>query len=194
MEKKAKTSRGEDKRIRIVEAATQLFSRYGFKRTSLDLLAAEAGVAKPTVYAYFTDKEAIFVAVVEHVGARLHAAAEEASNGDAPIEERLAAMLSAKHTTYYELVEASPHAQELVDSQNRLAAGVVEKADRAYLRLVAQVIERSDLSPSRAGLTPNSAAHLFVRASSGAAHDATSGASHRRHVAEIVRVLCLAMR
>jgi len=192
--KKAKTSRGEDKRARIVEAASALFARYGVKRTSIDLLAAEAGVAKPTVYAYFDDKEAIFVAVAEHVCEELYAAAREAAEGPGAVEERLAAMLGAKHTRYYELVSASPHAQELVATQNRLAAAVIEKADRAYVKLVAQVLEASELSPARAGLTVNAAAHLLVRATAGASHDATSVAGHRRHLAEIVRVLCLGMR
>jgi AcrR family transcriptional regulator len=186
--------RSDDKRGRIVAAATVLFSRYGYKRTSIDLLAAEAKVAKPTVYAYFADKEAVFTAVVEHVAGLIHADAEAAAAGPEPVEERLAAMLSAKHTRYWELVHASPHAAELVDSQDAVAARVVERADRAYLRLLTGAIEGSALEPARAGLTPAAAAQLLVRATSGAAYDATSAAVHRRHVGEIVRVLCRGMR
>lgn len=194
MEKRPKASRGEDKRARIVDAATALFARYGVKRTSIDLLAAEAGIAKPTVYAYFEDKDAIFVAVAEHVCARLYADAKAAAEAPGTIEERLTAMLSAKHTSYWELVQASPHARELVDSQNALAAAIVEKADRAYVRLVSDVIAASELRPDRIGLGATAAANLLVRATAGASHDATTAQSHRRHVAEIVRVLCLGLR
>jgi len=188
-------TKGEDKRRRIVEAATSLFNRYGFKRTSVDLLAAEAGVAKPTVYAYFDDKDAIFRAVAEHVCDELLAAAERASTADAPIDERLGGMLAAKLTRYWELVHASPHAQELLDSQGRLGSEVVQRADRAYLDLLASVIESSkEIDPRRAGLTAKSAAALLVRAASGAAYDATSAASHRKHLTEIVRVITAAMK
>src|SRR5262245_11315753 len=53
------------KRANILKAAVTLFSRHGFKRTSVDLLAEEAKVAKPTIYAHFQDKDALFAAVCE---------------------------------------------------------------------------------------------------------------------------------
>ena len=40
-----------ERRARIVLAATDLFSAYGYRRTSMDQLAHAAGVAKPTLYA-----------------------------------------------------------------------------------------------------------------------------------------------
>ena len=55
----------EERRASIVRAATELFSRYGYKRTSMDLLAGQAGVAKPTLYAYFADKDAIIDAAIK---------------------------------------------------------------------------------------------------------------------------------
>ena len=186
--------RREDKRRRIIEAATSLFNRYGFKRTSIDLLAAEARVAKPTVYAYFEDKEALFRAVVEAVCDDLLSAAQQASEREAPIEARIAAMLSAKFTRYFELVQASPHAQELIASQGQLGAEIVQRADRAYLALLVSVLGSSDLDPGRVGLSVTGAAHLLLRASSGAAYDAKTPAAHKRHLVEIVRVFTAAMR
>ncbi|MDX2090696.1 MAG: TetR/AcrR family transcriptional regulator [Kofleriaceae bacterium] len=187
-------SKSTDKRERIVEAATALFHRYGFKRTSVDLLASEARVAKPTVYAYFEDKEAIFRAVVTAVCDELVETARRASARAGPIEERLAAMLAAKFTRYFELVQASPHAQELIDSQGQLGAEIVQRSDRAYLALLVSVLEGSELDPGRAGLTATAAAQLLLRAASGAAYDAKTPAAHRRHLTEIVRVVVRAMR
>lgn len=187
-------SKSEDKRRRIVAAATSLFNRYGFKRTSVDQLAAEAGVAKPTIYAYFDDKEAIFRAVVEAVCDEMVSGAKDASARDAPIEERLAAMLSAKLTRYFELVLASPHAAELVDSHGTIGAEIVQRADRAYLALLVRVIEESELDPKRMKLSAAAAAQLLLRAASGAAYDAKTPAAHRRHVAEIVRAIVAGMR
>jgi AcrR family transcriptional regulator len=189
------SARAEDTRRRILDAAVGLFSRYGFKRTSVELLAAEAGVAKPTVYAYFEDKDAIFRGVVETVCEGLLADAEAASRSSAPIEERLAAVLSAKLTRYFELVHASPHAQELVSSQSQLGADVVQRFDRAFFRLLVSVIEGApELDPKRLGLNATAAAQLVLRAASGAGYDATTGAAHRKHLAEIVRAIVAAMR
>jgi len=52
------------KRAAILEAAKGLFSHDGYARTSMDQIAAEAGVSKLTVYSHFGDKEALFAAAV----------------------------------------------------------------------------------------------------------------------------------
>lgn len=53
-----------DKRMSIVLAASELFAEHGVSSTSVDAIARRAGVSKPTIYAYFDGKEAIFAAVV----------------------------------------------------------------------------------------------------------------------------------
>jgi TetR/AcrR family transcriptional regulator, mexJK operon transcriptional repressor len=58
------TTRSELKQKAILDAATELFLRQGFPRTSMDEVAARAGVSKQTVYAQFESKEALFVAIV----------------------------------------------------------------------------------------------------------------------------------
>ncbi|MBX8496508.1 TetR/AcrR family transcriptional regulator [Pseudomonas cichorii] len=53
-----------EKRKAILEAAKDLFVRHGYGNTSMDSIAAEAGVSKLTVYSHFTDKETLFSAAV----------------------------------------------------------------------------------------------------------------------------------
>lgn len=186
--------RGEDKQQRILEAAITLFARHGFRKTSVDQLASEAGVAKPTLYAYFQDKDAIFTAVVQTVCDRMLADAEAAGESEAPLVERLAAMLAAKHTRYWELVHASPHAAELLDSQTSLAGEQVQRFDKAFLKILARTLEHTDeLDLRGAGLSVNAAAGLLLRAAAGAGYDATSASMHARSLGEIVRVLVRGM-
>ena len=52
------------KRQAILNAAKNLFVRNGYASTSMDAVAAEAGVSKLTVYNHFTDKETLFSAAV----------------------------------------------------------------------------------------------------------------------------------
>lgn len=52
------------KRQAILTAAKELFVRNGYTSTSMDAVAAEAGVSKLTVYSHFTDKETLFSAAV----------------------------------------------------------------------------------------------------------------------------------
>ncbi len=44
------------KRARILESATGLFVRFGYRKTSIDEVARAAGVAKGTVYLYYQNK------------------------------------------------------------------------------------------------------------------------------------------
>jgi TetR/AcrR family transcriptional repressor of mexJK operon len=53
------------KRRAILEAAKCLFLRNGYDGSSMDAIAAEAGVSKLTVYSHFTDKETLFACAVE---------------------------------------------------------------------------------------------------------------------------------
>src|SRR5262245_26004595 len=46
-------------RARIVRAAAELFAAQGYTQTSIEQIAARAGVARPTVYAAFTGKAAL---------------------------------------------------------------------------------------------------------------------------------------
>lgn len=53
-----------EKRAAILGAAKQLFPSLGFEGTSMDAIAAAAGVSKLTVYSHFRDKETLFVEVI----------------------------------------------------------------------------------------------------------------------------------
>jgi AcrR family transcriptional regulator len=49
---------------RIVEAAHSHFNAHGLERTSVDAIAADAGVSKMTIYSHFASKEGLFEAVI----------------------------------------------------------------------------------------------------------------------------------
>lgn len=64
-ERRAKT------RGAVLEAAERAFSDEGFAATTMDAIAAGAGVAKGAVYHHFASKEALFAAVFEQTSRAL---------------------------------------------------------------------------------------------------------------------------
>ena len=48
----------------ILDAALEVFSRHGFRGSTLDQIAAEAGLSKPNLLYYFPSKEAIHVTLL----------------------------------------------------------------------------------------------------------------------------------
>jgi TetR/AcrR family fatty acid metabolism transcriptional regulator len=55
----------EARRDQILEAALHLFSRKGFAESSVDEIAAEAGLGKATLYLYFPSKEILLQKLVD---------------------------------------------------------------------------------------------------------------------------------
>jgi AcrR family transcriptional regulator len=62
------------KRVSIIDAAANVFCREGFAGANIDLIAAEAGVSRQTVYNHHGCKESLFSAVVQDVTERCNAA------------------------------------------------------------------------------------------------------------------------
>jgi TetR/AcrR family transcriptional regulator, mexJK operon transcriptional repressor len=60
----AQTDRSERRRQAIVQAATEVFVRHGYRGATTDEVAARAAVSKQTVYKHFTDKEHLFAEVI----------------------------------------------------------------------------------------------------------------------------------
>jgi AcrR family transcriptional regulator len=56
-----------DVRTRILEAAQRVFLKRGYQSASIDEIAETAPASKPTIYAHFPGKEALFAAVVSHI-------------------------------------------------------------------------------------------------------------------------------
>ena len=50
-----------DKKELIISTARDLFTKYGYKKVSMDEIALEANVTKKTIYSYFTDKDTLFM-------------------------------------------------------------------------------------------------------------------------------------
>lgn len=59
--------RPRSKREQIVQAAIKVFLENGYAGTSMNRVAAEAGVIKATIYSHFKDKEELFAAIIEEV-------------------------------------------------------------------------------------------------------------------------------
>ncbi len=65
MESTPQNSGKDEVREQLVQAARQVFVRYGYKKTALDDIARESRKGKSTIYYYFKSKDEIFKAVID---------------------------------------------------------------------------------------------------------------------------------
>jgi len=174
---KVEESDSNDKRARILATAQSLFLRYGVKRTSVDDVARESGIAKGTVYLYFDSKDALFKAIAERICADRLGRAQAALSVDGPLTQRLVSFLDVFAGEMHRLIAESPHVAELTEAKHEYGVttfgtngaqmkellraalrkeGIIRKgADDMFLAAAFGAVETGDLAekPYRARLT-----------------------------------------
>jgi AcrR family transcriptional regulator len=154
---------GTDKRDRILDAAQSLFVRYGVKRTSIDDVAREAGIAKGTVYLSFKSKAELFAAIADRLCANTLADVQRIALETTPLTTRLVAILDRYIGATHRLVAQSPHIAELTASKDALSAAAFDALDRRIRSLLSALLDE-------AGITRNEAADMLLAAGSGTLH------------------------
>ena len=84
------------KREAIIQAAIAEFRANGFDITSMDKIAATAGVSKRTVYNHFPSKEELFAEILNQLWARVTSEQETPYCPDLPLRDQMRRMLMAK--------------------------------------------------------------------------------------------------
>src|SRR5262245_28648720 len=79
-------------REEILEAARALLSEKGYVAMSMDELAAQVGISKPTLYSHFSTKDDIVVKTVVREMERFIALIESDGNGQSPLERLMIVM------------------------------------------------------------------------------------------------------
>jgi AcrR family transcriptional regulator len=106
------------KQLRILEAATELFIRQGYRRTSVDQIARESGVAKGTVYLHFKTKAELLVYAVALEKKRYVEAIRPILDGEMPACEKLRAYLRRA----VELIMEMPLTSRLMEGDREVLA------------------------------------------------------------------------
>ncbi|MBU6957584.1 TetR/AcrR family transcriptional regulator [Pseudomonas sp. CVAP len=84
------------KREAIVQAAIAEFRANGFDITSMDKIAATAGVSKRTVYNHFPSKEELWTEILQRLWTNVTAQQDNYYRTDLPLREQLGQLLHCK--------------------------------------------------------------------------------------------------
>jgi AcrR family transcriptional regulator len=88
---------GKERREQLLDVGRQLFAERGFDGTSVEEIAARAGVSKPVVYEHFGGKEGLYAVVVDREVSRMLDMVTNALTGDDPrllLQQATLAMLT----------------------------------------------------------------------------------------------------
>lgn len=86
---KAGRPKSAEKRNQIMIAASELFLEHGFTNASMDQVAKRSGVSKQTVYSHFSNKDALFTAVIEWKCNQYRLAPDALQSAELDLQEKL---------------------------------------------------------------------------------------------------------
>ena len=114
-------------RQRIAEAGLKLFTAKGFEATTLDAVAAEAGISRRTVFHYFKSKDEILLSLQAGLGERLVAELSAQPRAQTPLDAARIALLAVIAPYSHDgLIE--------IDRLLRSSEGVQARKQASYLR------------------------------------------------------------
>lgn len=87
-------SKGDLKRYKILEAATDIFSTKDYHEATVEEIAKKAGVGKGTIYQYFSSKQAILENLYLHQRRRYMDEVKTLLEGNCSVAEVLASLVS----------------------------------------------------------------------------------------------------
>ena len=155
----------DPKEARIIQAAVRLFHRHGYRKVTMSDIAAESGMSRPSLYASFANKEAIFGALMTDHADQHEAEAGARVPGLATLRDRLECL--------FETWIVAPFAS-VVDSENGadLLANSAVYAPAAYADLYARFEAqlRAVLEPAMGqggALSGADLAHILTMATKG---------------------------
>lgn len=126
----------------LLDATDRLLARNGYKKMTIDDLAAEVGIGKGSVYLHFASKEEIALShidrIVERLKIKLHAIAVE----EKPYAVRIKRMLVERVMHRFESVQH--YSQSINELLAKIRSGLLERRKRYFdeeARIFAGVIE-----------------------------------------------------
>lgn len=137
----------EERRATILDAAIRTFAAEGFDRTSMDAIAAKAGVTKPVIYDHFPSKGALFMSVLEAVRDDLLARGEAIAGAPMDVEGKRCAWIDA----FFAFVEEQPDAARVLlvvprgdPVAARVSSEIQAGASAGIARLLAPALPRRE--------------------------------------------------
>lgn len=136
----------KEKRESIMNAALKVFSKKGYSPAALDEVATEAGIAKGTLYLYFSDKEDLFCSTIIYVMNRLRIYLVENLRGERDPLKLLKKVIYhfleffVENTSFFSLIEVAVN--ENIVAIHKKLRDVMIKRRKEFYEFLGSVFDR----------------------------------------------------
>lgn len=140
-------ARREDISDLILDGVDVLLGRYGYRKMTMEDLAAEVGIGKGTIYLHFPSKEEVVLSHIDRIVDRLLDRLREIREEPLPVHERLKRMLIARVMFRFDSV--GHYTQSLNDLLSALRQEFLARRQRHFQKeilLFAEILEEGRTS------------------------------------------------
>jgi AcrR family transcriptional regulator len=126
----------------ILDATDNLLARYGYKKMTIDDLAAEVGIGKGTIYLYFPSKEEIVLSHIDRIIERLKARLSAITLKDLSPGEKIRRMMVER--VVYRFDSVQHYTQSLNEMLAQVRSKLLDRRTQYFLEeaaIFAKVIE-----------------------------------------------------
>jgi AcrR family transcriptional regulator len=134
------------RRRELLSAAQRCFIQYGYAKTTFDDVARQAGVSRSLLYAYFKDKNDLFLSVVRDCLDEARRRSDAALASPAGDKDKLLQVLEIWCVELYAMGADSPHGRELLDEGTRAWDEVGVKYMEYLVRALAPFVDGPEVA------------------------------------------------
>jgi AcrR family transcriptional regulator len=178
----------ESKENSAIEAATAVFTRFGYAKTTMGDIASEAGMSRPALYLLFPDKQAVFDRVIERMDRQKLKEIRDAL----PALDGIAAKLSHACRSWgldgVQLAEIHPDSADLFDLRFSAVRNVYANFQALITELIQDAVAHSMLRPK-----PEDVSRAIVHSLRGLREGATGVDDMRRLIDVQVAIVVAAL-
>jgi AcrR family transcriptional regulator len=185
----------DPRRRKLMDAALTVFTRFGFRKASMDEVARAAGISRQGLYLHFATKEDLFRASVEYLfTTALADTTAVLADAELPLEKRLLAAFDAWLGRFVGAL--GPDAADLEAAAKELVGPMVGQHEDQFVEAVAKALRVSGLVAAYkpVGVTGRQLAETLYASARGLKHGAATRDAFIESMAIAVRVMCLPLR
>ena len=175
---------GPDEKLgRAIEAAAEVFLRYGFARTTMGDIAKAASMSRPALYLLFPGKEQVFAAATMFLARRHLEDIRGALSACEGLRDKLTTACHLLLIGVFKLQQSAPDARDMDD----LSLPVVREIYAMFEQFFAAIIAAEVAAPA---IPPDQAARVLLYGARGLREVADSPESYGALIEAHVALIC----
>ncbi len=150
-----------EREIGMIEAAVQVFLRYGVQRASMNDIAKEAGVARQTLYNTFSNKDDVLRATIRLFTDRGISNIEAGLETVKGLGPQLDLVFEQVAVRPFSMLHTSPNAEDLIQGMNAASREEIEENDARFRAVTADILQPFEAQIAQSGMSVAELADLI---------------------------------